>query len=197
MGAVDYRKHWNEAYPWADYLGTEVQEHRKLWEAVWQRATVPEWARAQAARLGGEWRLLVISEDWCGDASNTVPVLAKLAEEVPGMEMRVVKRDQNLALMDAHLTGGSRSIPLAVLLRPDFTVAGQWGAAPGRAAALRARGEARGGTPGGRHLPRRAHLVRPRPRREHHPRAPGTGQGVVAQGRGLRGTPAAIVPDPG
>ena len=130
MGAVDYRKHWNEAYPWADYLGTEVKEHRGLWEAVWQRARVPEWARARAARLCGEWRLLVISEDWCGDASNTVPVLAKLAEEVPGMEMRVVKRDDNLELIDAHLTGGSRSIPLAVLRRPDFTVAGQWGPRP-------------------------------------------------------------------
>ena len=130
MGAVDYRKQWNAAYAWADYLGTEVKEHRGLWEAVWERAKVPQWALEQAARLGGEWRLLVISEDWCGDASNTVPVLAKLAESAPGMEMRVVKRDQDLELMDAHLTGGSRSIPLAVLLRPDFTVAGQWGPRP-------------------------------------------------------------------
>jgi hypothetical protein len=129
MGSVDYRKQWEAAYPWADYLNAEVKEHRGLWTAVWERVRVPEWALDEAARLGGEWRLLVISEDWCGDASNTVPVLAKLAEAA-GMEMRVVKRDENLELMDAHLTAGSRSIPLALLLRPDFSVAGQWGPRP-------------------------------------------------------------------
>lgn len=127
---MDYRQQWDSAYAWEDYLGSEVKEHRGLWEGVWQRSKVPGWALEEASRLAGEWRLLVISEDWCGDASNTVPVLARLAQAVPGMEMRVVKRDQDLALMDAHLTGGSRSIPLAVLLRPDFGVAGQWGPRP-------------------------------------------------------------------
>ncbi|MFL5382617.1 MAG: thioredoxin family protein [Longimicrobiaceae bacterium] len=130
MGIIDYRKYWSAAYAWADYLAGEVKEHPGLWNGVWERAKVPDWAREQAARLGGEWRLLVISEDWCGDASNTVPVLARLAEAAPTMEMRVIKRDEHPELMDAHLTGGSRSIPLAILLRPDFTVAGQWGPRP-------------------------------------------------------------------
>src|SRR4051812_32714576 len=94
MGMIDYWKHWNAAYPWADYLEREVREHRGLWEGVWQRARMPEWALEQGSRLGGEWRLLVISEDWCGDASNTVPVLARAAEALPGFEMRVVKRDE-------------------------------------------------------------------------------------------------------
>ena len=130
MGSIDYRKYWNAAYPWTDYLQREVKEHPALWNGVWERAKVPEWAMEDGARLGGEWRLLVISEDWCGDASNTVPVLARLAETLPGFELRVSKRDENTELMDAHLTGGSRSIPLAILLRPDFTVAGQWGPRP-------------------------------------------------------------------
>src|SRR4051794_32315867 len=130
MAMIDYRTYWSEAHPWAEYLEREVKEHRGLWEGVWQRSRGPEGALEQGARLGGEWRLLVISEDWCGDASNTVPVLARLAEALPGWEMRVVKRDENLELMDAHLTGGSRSIPLAVLLHPDFGVAGQWGPRP-------------------------------------------------------------------
>lgn len=130
MTTIDYRTYWNAAYPWADYLEREVEEHPALWNGVWQRAKVPEWAIEEGARLGGEWRVLVISEDWCGDASNTVPVLARLAEALPGFELRVVKRDENVELMDAHLTAGSRSIPLALLLRDDFTVAGQWGPRP-------------------------------------------------------------------
>ena len=130
MGDFDYRKYWDQGFTWGDYLANEVKEHRGLWEGVWQRSLVPEWAAGAAARMGGEWRLLVISEDWCGDASNTVPVIARLAEGLPNVEMRVIKRDQHPELMDRHLTNGSRSIPLVVVLRPDFTVAGQWGPRP-------------------------------------------------------------------
>ena len=150
MGDFDYRKYWDAGFTWDAYLADEVKEHRGLWTGVWERSRVPDWAMRTAARLGGEWRLLVISEDWCGDASNTVPVIARLAEALPNLEMRVVKRDEHMELMDRHLTGTSRSIPLAVMLRPDFTVAGEWGPRPGelqqfvlreKRAALRPTGE--------------------------------------------------------
>ncbi|HEU4560150.1 MAG TPA: thioredoxin family protein [Longimicrobium sp.] len=130
MSDFDYRTYWDSAFTWDQYLEKEIHEHRGLWEAVWQRSKVPAWALEEARRAEGEWKVLVISEDWCGDASNTVPVIARLAEALPNVEMRVVKRDEHPALMDRHLTNGSRSIPLAVILRPDFTVAGQWGPRP-------------------------------------------------------------------
>ena len=130
MGELDYRKYWDEAFTWDDYLGREVQKHRGLWEQVWARAQLPAWAADEAARIGGEWKLLVISEDWCGDASNTVPIIAKLAEALPGFELRVVKRDENPELMDEYLTSGSRSIPLVVVLAPGWTPVGRWGPRP-------------------------------------------------------------------
>ena len=42
---------------------------------------------------------------------NTVPYLARLAESVPNIDMRLLTRDENPDLMDAHLNGTSRSIP--------------------------------------------------------------------------------------
>ncbi|HYH78401.1 MAG TPA: thioredoxin family protein [Longimicrobium sp.] len=129
MSDFDYRTYWDKGVTWSDYLANEIKEHRKLWDAVWERAKLPHWALDEG-RGAGAWKLLVISEDWCGDASNTVPVVARLAEELPNVELRVVKRDEHPALMDRHLTGGSRSIPLVVVLCPDFTVAGQWGPRP-------------------------------------------------------------------
>jgi hypothetical protein len=44
--------------------------------------------------------------------------------------MRIVKRDENTGLMDAYLTGGSRSIPLAVVLDADHRPVGRWGPRP-------------------------------------------------------------------
>ena len=55
---------------------------------------VPEWA-FEAVPPGTRRRLLVIAEDWCGDASSTVPVVARFADAVPGMELRVLRRDQH------------------------------------------------------------------------------------------------------
>jgi hypothetical protein len=130
MAGLDFRRYWENAYSWSDYLGKEVQTHKALWDGVYARATVPAWATEEAERLGGGWKLLVISEDWCGDASNTVPVLARLAEAAPGIEMRVAKRDENPELMDEYLTNGSRSIPLAVVLDAEFNPVGRWGPRP-------------------------------------------------------------------
>jgi Thioredoxin len=59
-----------------------------------------------------------------------VPVMARMAEVLPNVQIRIVKRDENLELMDAFLTNGSRSIPLVIVLRPDFSVVGRWGPRP-------------------------------------------------------------------
>src|SRR5690606_28194364 len=74
--------------------------------------------------------LLVLNEDWCGDAVNTVPYVAALAEAVPGFELRIVGRDANPDLMDAHLTNGSRSIPVVIVLDEAYRELGWWGPRP-------------------------------------------------------------------
>lgn len=127
---LDLQACWDDAFSWDDYLNREVVKHAALWKGTWQRARAPEWAVERGREIGGRWRVLVISEDWCGDAFNTVPWMARLAEAVPGMELRVVKRDEVPELMDAFLTNGSRSIPIAIVLREDGTVAGHWGPRP-------------------------------------------------------------------
>jgi hypothetical protein len=130
MSDLDFRKYWEDAFRWDDYLDREIHQHQEMWRSVLAKCGVPEWAVEEGARIGGEWRLLVISEDWCGDAVNTVPVMARMAEALPNVQLRIAKRDGNPGLMDAFLTSGSRSIPLAIVLRPDFSVAGRWGPRP-------------------------------------------------------------------
>jgi hypothetical protein len=105
-------------------------QNAELWAVVWRRAKVPEELVRRVAGLGGAWHLLVLSEDWCGDAVNTVPLVAKLAELAPNLDLRVLARDHNLDLMDAHLTGTSRSIPVVILLDAEYRERGWWGPRP-------------------------------------------------------------------
>lgn len=127
---IDYRTYWEQGFAWHDYLEEEVEEHPQLWRGVWRKHETPERALDRLEGIGGAWKLLVITEDWCGDASNTVPILARLAEVAPNLDIRLVKRDENPDLMDAHLTDGSRSIPVAIVLDDDFEIVGSWGPRP-------------------------------------------------------------------
>lgn len=118
------------AQPFEVFLET-AERNVELWHGVWHRAVVPEDAVARVEALPGTWHLLALSADWCGDAVNTLPVLARLAERTPKLDLRLLERDEHLDLMDAHLTNGrARSIPVVMVLDEDFVERGWWGPRP-------------------------------------------------------------------
>lgn len=63
---------------------------------------------------------LVLTESWCGDAAQNVPVLKKIADENPMIDLRLVLRDDNDELMQKYLTNGGRSIPKLIAVSEDF-----------------------------------------------------------------------------
>ena len=128
--AASLEARWAEAISFEAFLPT-AEENADLWAAVWQRARVPADLAGRATAVPGRWHLLVLSADWCGDAVNIVPVLARLAEQTPTLDLRLLERDEHPDLMDAHLTDGrSRSIPVVMLLDEDFVERGWWGPRP-------------------------------------------------------------------
>ena len=113
----------------AEFMARETINHA-LWVGITHRVSIPLEMSARVEALGGHWHLLVLSEDWCGDAVNIVPVVAKLAESVSNMDLRILARDENLDIMDSHLTGKSRSIPIVILLNKKYEECGWWGPRP-------------------------------------------------------------------
>lgn len=74
---------------------------------------------------------LVLTEAWCGDAAQTIPVMNKLAEANPNIILRLILRDENLDIMDAFLSNGARSIPKLLALEPEtLDVFADWGSRP-------------------------------------------------------------------
>jgi len=125
---LDFRILWDQALTFDAFVAASTK-HRGLWEGLYRTARLPDWAVA-AVPAGEERKLLVLAEDWCGDASNTVPILARLADTVPGLELRILLRDTNPEVMDRYLTNGSRSIPIVIALDRDFREVGHWGPRP-------------------------------------------------------------------
>jgi hypothetical protein len=125
---LDFRTLWRDALAYEAFLAGSTK-HKGLWEGIYGITRLPAWATGPLP-AGVERKLLVIAEDWCGDASSTVPVLAKLAATVAGLELRVILRDQHPEVMDLYLTNGSRSIPIVIALDEQFRELGHWGPRP-------------------------------------------------------------------
>lgn len=87
---------------------------------------------ATIGEIEGKYRLLVITEGWCGDAAQIVPVINKMALVAPDkFELKFVLRDKNLPLIDAHLTNGGRAIPVLLILDEQGNlVLPKWGPRP-------------------------------------------------------------------
>lgn len=75
---------------------------------------------------------LVLTEGWCGDAAQILPVLNKMAALSPNIELRLILRDEHPEVMDQYLTNGkSRSIPKLVALDSEtLEELGTWGPRP-------------------------------------------------------------------
>lgn len=80
---------------------------------------------------------VVLTEGWCGDAAQIVPVLAKVAAYSPKIGLKLLLRDEWPQVMDAYLTRGTRSIPKLIALEPQtLEELGTWGPRPRKAQQL-------------------------------------------------------------
>ncbi len=97
--------------------------------------SVPEVAQEALAKLDRPVTWLVLTESWCGDAAQSMPMMDKFAQHNANIDFKVVLRDSNLGLMDKFLTNGARSIPKLIALNKDKQVIGTWGPRPSKATA--------------------------------------------------------------
>jgi hypothetical protein len=103
----------------ADFL-TAAKARREGWLRMADSARVDDALLARARAVGGTWKLLVIAIDRCGDSMNSVPYLAKLAELVPGIDLRIVLPVNGRAVQEAHKSlDGRNATPTIVLLDAD------------------------------------------------------------------------------
>ena len=75
---------------------------------------------------------LILTEAWCGDAAQSIPIIQKMADASKKVQTRYIFRDQNLKVMDQFLTNGkSRSVPKIIVLdMKTLETLGSWGPRP-------------------------------------------------------------------
>ncbi len=130
-GREEMKKRFEGAKALSDFIAG-AEQNREMWRSIYARASVHDDILELARQLPAKRHLLVLVEDWCGDAFNSVPWLARLADAVADkLELRVLRRDENLDLMDEHLSPtGGRAIPVVLVLDENFQEIGWWGSRP-------------------------------------------------------------------
>jgi hypothetical protein len=98
----------------------------------WDKTTVLQPSLVEKIQLVQEkWIWLILTEGWCPDSAQNIPVIAKMAGQNENISLKLLLRDENPDIMERYLTNGSRSIPKLICLKADTLVEiGTWGPRP-------------------------------------------------------------------
>jgi len=109
----------------AEYVA-QMQTNRDAFARLLAEAPVRPEDREAIATREGKIKILVITEDWCPDSLRTIPVLARLVDGLPHVEMRVFLRDDNPDVMDQYLKRGQfRAIPVFAVFDEEMNELGR------------------------------------------------------------------------
>lgn len=124
----------NQSSDMVDYAKLNNQRMSRLDKTL---ILIPELETA-LTNLNRNLLWVVITEGWCGDAAQNVPLIGKIAETAPNkINLQLVLRDENLELMDRYLTNGGRSIPKLICFDAETKEElGIWGPRPAEAQEL-------------------------------------------------------------
>lgn len=113
----------------AEYYRLGIQRMNRMYDKYIPNADQVE--KLAQKKFGG--KILIISEAWCGDASQVIPVVVKFFEQ---FEVKITYRDQEPSLIDQYLTNGGKSIPVVIFLDENYNELAHWGPRPQAGAKL-------------------------------------------------------------
>jgi hypothetical protein len=153
--AFDYVKHsidyasYKEAFSLKAHaqLGDMSEKEKEMfayYELNWARSTrvekvyqPSELALKTLQSMNSKQTWIVITEGWCGDSAQSLPIIAALAQaSEEKIELRIVSRDEYPELLEHYLTNGSMSIPKLIACDKQGNEEWIWGPRPKKAQEL-------------------------------------------------------------
>jgi hypothetical protein len=88
-GGPEFEALYNRGTTYAEFRDAATRR-KQAWREHYANAEVPDALRVRVTSVPGEWRLLVVAEDWCGDSAHTIPYVAKLVDVAGNLDMRII-----------------------------------------------------------------------------------------------------------
>ncbi|GBD17100.1 hypothetical protein HRbin26_02014 [bacterium HR26] len=124
---------WEQAMTPDEYIGQMAQNRERFESNIARTKIMPgDWAAFGREPL----HILVLTEDWCGDSTQFVPMVIKLAQQIPTVEVRILRRDEHRDLADRYRRkDGYQAIPVFIVLDSEMQELGALIERPERATA--------------------------------------------------------------
>lgn len=125
---MNFVSYFDAALPYSDFLERYATADQKSnWQAVYERARLTAEQKTTLARFKRRMNLLCFAGAWCGDCVDQCPLLLRIAEATPAIDLRFIDRDAEETLKDAmSLCGGAR-VPQVVFLDEEGLFVGRYG----------------------------------------------------------------------
>jgi hypothetical protein len=142
---IDWKAVFDSGKTYHDWLAaSESPENRSKMKTFKEEILVEPQLLGFLRALSRPVHVIAIAEDWCGDVVRHVPVLQRLADAAPKLNVRYISREQWPAVFARFLTNGGEAIPKFIFLNDRFVECGNWGPMPEDCKELIARGKACG-----------------------------------------------------
>lgn len=105
----------NQSDEYLNYAKINLQRMHRLEKTI----TLSPELSGSLTNIKSSYAWLIITEGWCGDASQNLPVLNLIGKACANIDLKLVLRDEHPELMDQYLTNGARAIPKLICLKKD------------------------------------------------------------------------------
>jgi thiol-disulfide isomerase/thioredoxin len=119
LAAQSLARRFEAALTWADYLATDPAKAAN-WESFYGGVSLTAEQTRLVEGFSRNMKVLCVSGIWCGDCVQQGPLMQRIAEANPLIELRFCDRDENLELAEAIKINDGLRVPVAIFMAEDF-----------------------------------------------------------------------------
>jgi hypothetical protein len=105
----------------------------KRMERIYKTLIIEDSLLERINKLNEPQHWIVITEAWCGDSAQTLPLIGKISQLSPYIQITIISRDENLHLFEKYHTNGANAIPKLIAFNNKGEEIFQWGPRPSEA----------------------------------------------------------------
>ncbi len=119
MNATYLRKKFDAGLSWEAYLATDTERAPK-WQAIYEQVNLSPPQRSLVEGFSREIRMLCVSGIWCGDCVQQGPLIQRIAECSPTIDLKWLDRDEHTELAEQIKINAGLRVPMLIFMAEDY-----------------------------------------------------------------------------
>ena len=116
---------WDTAITYKKFL-TKARESVEMMKARYNDLLLTENDLETLGSIQNNIRILVIGTDRCEDSAGIIPILARMEDAGPKIELHILDSDANVQYHQQFMVNGKRKTPVVLFLSQDFEELCRW-----------------------------------------------------------------------